>query len=170
MRVIPSAATSRAQFDVTIMRCLSCGTDNPADRRFCVRCGKALRFTCAYCGTMADPGARFCGNCGAQSNEPLTTKSARALEPHRYTPNHLVEKILTSRSAVEGERKHVTVLFADVKESMALAEGLDPEEWHQIIDRFFAILCDAIHRFEGTINQFTGDGIMALFGAPIAHE
>ena len=87
-----------------------------------------------------------------------------------YTPNHLVEKILASRSALEGERKQVTVYFVDVKESMRLAERLDPEEWHRIMDRFFAILADGIHRFEGTINQFTGDGVMALFGAPIAHE
>src|SRR5262249_25020126 len=80
------------------------------------------------------------------------------------------EKILTSRSALEGERKQVTVLFADVKGSMDLAEQVDPEEWHRIMDRFFAILSEGVHRFEGTVNQYTGDGIMALFGAPIAHE
>jgi class 3 adenylate cyclase len=90
--------------------------------------------------------------------------------PLSYTPKHLAEKILTSRSALEGERKQVTVLFADVKGSMDLAEQLDPEEWHKILDRFFQILTDGVHRFEGTINQYTGDGIMALFGAPIAHE
>src|SRR5207245_8645353 len=90
--------------------------------------------------------------------------------PLSYTPRHLAEKILTSRSALEGERKQVTVLFADVKGSMDLAEQIDPEEWHRIMDRFFAILSEGMHRFEGTINQYTGDGIMALFGAPIAHE
>src|SRR5436309_1935956 len=89
---------------------------------------------------------------------------------HAYTPNHLVEKILKTRSALQGERKQVTVFFVDVKESMHLAERLDPEEWHHVMDRFFAILADGIHRFEGTINQYTGDGVMALFGAPIAHE
>ena len=87
-----------------------------------------------------------------------------------YTPRHLAEKILTTRSAMEGERKQVTVLFVDVKGSMDLAARVDPEEWHRILDRFFQILGDGIHRFEGTINQFTGDGIMALFGAPVAHE
>jgi class 3 adenylate cyclase len=87
-----------------------------------------------------------------------------------YTPKHLAEKILTSRSALEGERKQVTILFADVKGSMDLAGQLDPEVWHQILDGFFSILSDAIHRYEGTVNQYTGDGIMALFGAPIAHE
>jgi class 3 adenylate cyclase len=91
-------------------------------------------------------------------------------QPRAYTPNHLVEKILHSRSALVGERKQVTVFFVDVKESMHLAERVDAEEWHRIMDRFFAILADGIHRFEGTINQFTGDGAMALFGAPIAHE
>jgi class 3 adenylate cyclase/tetratricopeptide (TPR) repeat protein len=96
--------------------------------------------------------------------------TARAREPRAYTPKHLAEKILQSKAALEGERKHVTVLFADVKGSMELAEQLDAEEWHAILDRFFAILTDGVHRFEGTVNQFTGDGIMALFGAPIAHE
>ncbi|MGH7823115.1 MAG: AAA family ATPase [Candidatus Binatia bacterium] len=91
-------------------------------------------------------------------------------EPRSYTPKHIAEKILTSRGALEGERKQVTVLFADVKGSMELAESLDPEEWHGIMERFFRILTDGVHRFEGTVNQYTGDGIMALFGAPIAHE
>ena len=95
---------------------------------------------------------------------------ASAPDPRTYTPKHLAEKILTSRSALEGERKQVTVLFADVKGSMDLAEQLDPEAWHGILDRFFQLLSDGIHRFEGTVNQYTGDGIMALFGAPIAHE
>jgi len=95
---------------------------------------------------------------------------AAAPDPRTYTPQHLAEKILTSRAALEGERKQVTVLFADVKGSMDLAEQVDPEAWHRILDRFFAILAEDVHRFEGTLNQFTGDGIMALFGAPIAHE
>jgi class 3 adenylate cyclase/tetratricopeptide (TPR) repeat protein len=87
-----------------------------------------------------------------------------------YTPKHLAEKILTSRAALEGERKQVTVLFADVKGSMELAEQLDPEEWSKIMQRFFQILADGVERFEGFVDKFTGDGIMALFGAPIAHE
>src|SRR5207245_9406370 len=94
----------------------------------------------------------------------------RNATPLAYTPKHLAEKILNSRAALEGERKQVTVLFADVKGSMDLAEQVDPEEWHRIMERFFAILADGVHRFEGTVNQYTGDGIMALFGAPIAHE
>src|SRR5262249_31309769 len=109
---------------------------------------------------------KFCLKCGAKVVERATPSSA----PRDYTPKHLAEKILTSRSALEGERKQVTALFADVKGSMDLAEQVDPEEWHKIMDRFFAILSEGVHRFEGTINQYTGDGIMALFGAPIAHE
>ena len=95
-------------------------------------------------------------------------KPARA--PRDYTPQHLADKILQSRSAIEGERKQVTVLFADVKGSMDLAEQVDAEAWHGILDRFFQILTEGVHRFEGTVNQYTGDGIMALFGAPLAHE
>jgi class 3 adenylate cyclase len=91
-------------------------------------------------------------------------------DPRAYTPKHLADKILQSKSALEGERKQVTVLFADVKGSMELAEQLDPEQWHAILDCSFAILTEGVHRFEGTVNQYTGDGIMALFGAPIAHE
>ena len=93
-----------------------------------------------------------------------------APDPRTYTPKHLADKILQSKSALEGERKQVTVLFADVKGSLELAGNLDPEMWHGILERFFEILSDGVHRFEGTVNQYTGDGIMALFGAPIAHE
>jgi class 3 adenylate cyclase len=93
-----------------------------------------------------------------------------ARSPRDYTPKHLADKILQSKTALEGERKQVTVLFADVQGSLELAEQLDPEEWHRILERFFEILTEGVHRFEGTVNQYTGDGIMALFGAPIAHE
>jgi class 3 adenylate cyclase len=120
---------------------------------------------CGRCAEALVTGASFCHRCGA----PARPASATA-DPRSYTPRHLAEKILVSRSALEGERKVVTVLFADVKESMALAERIDAENWHRVLDRFFAILAEGVHRFEGTINQFTGDGIMALFGAPIAHE
>jgi predicted ATPase/class 3 adenylate cyclase len=91
-------------------------------------------------------------------------------DPRDYTPRHLVEKILRSKSALEGERKQVTVFFADVQRSTELSAELGPEGWHEILDGFFRILADGVHRFEGTVNQYTGDGIMALFGAPIAHE
>ena len=121
--------------------------------------------SCPSCGHENPAGARFCNGCGA----PLTTP-ALSPEPRSYTPRHLAEKILASRSALRGERKLVTVLFADVVRSMELAERVDPEEWHRLLDRLFRILTGGVHRYEGTVNQYTGDGIMALFGAPIAHE
>jgi len=125
--------------------------------------------TCAACGHANRPSAKFCEECGSRLATAAGRRAA-AREPRAYTPNHLAEKILTTRAALEGERKQVTVVFADVKGSMDLAAQVDPEEWHRILDQFFAILAEGVHRFEGTINQFTGDGIMALFGAPIAHE
>jgi class 3 adenylate cyclase len=121
--------------------------------------------SCPSCGHQNPAGARFCNECGASLAAPTIT-----LEPRSYTPRHLVEKILASRSALRGERKLVTVLFADVARSMELAERVDPEEWHRLLDRLFQVLAGGVHRYEGTINQYTGDGIMALFGAPIAHE
>src|SRR6266704_1260183 len=121
---------------------------------------------CPTCGFENAAGIKFCGECGRRLGPP----PAQGSDPLAYTPRHLVEKILGSRAALEGERKHVTVLFADVKGSMELAEQLDPEDWHRIMDRFFQVLAEGVHRFEGTVNQYTGDGIMALFGAPIAHE
>jgi class 3 adenylate cyclase len=121
--------------------------------------------SCPSCGHENPTGARFCNDCGARLAAPAITP-----EPRSYTPRHLVQKILASKSALEGERKPVTVLFADVVHSMELAERVDPEEWHRLLDRLFRILADGVHRYEGTINQYTGDGIMALFGAPIAHE
>jgi len=121
--------------------------------------------TCSSCGHENPAGARFCNECGARLAAPIIP-----LEPRSYTPRHLVEKILASQSALRGERKLVTVLFADVARSMELAERVDAEEWHRLLDRLFRVLAGGIHRYEGTINQYTGDGIMALFGAPIAHE
>src|SRR6266481_1816109 len=145
----------------------TCGHENPTGAKFCTECAAPLARRCAACGAEPPPTAKFCPECAA----PLAAKpQAAAPDPRSYTPQHLAEKILTSRSALEGERKQVTVLFADVKGSMELAEQLDPEAWHGIMDRFFQLLAEGVHRFEGTVNQYTGDGIMALFGAPIAHE
>src|SRR5438128_1577530 len=145
------------------MKCLACGHENRDSAKFCEECAVALERRCGACGAQLRPTAKFCDECAAPA-----APSVR--EPRTYTPKHLAEKILTSRAALEGERKQVTVLFADVKGSLELAEQLDPEAWHGILDRFFTILADGVHRFEGTVNQYTGDGIMALFGAPIAHE
>jgi class 3 adenylate cyclase/tetratricopeptide (TPR) repeat protein len=151
------------------MTCPKCGHAPPANSTFCNECGAKLEKLCASCGATPPPDSRFCNGCGAT----LEGEQANAVperNPRNYTPKHLADKILKSKSALEGERKQVTVLFADVKGSMELAEQLDAEEWHGILDRFFSILADGVYRFEGTVNQYTGDGIMALFGAPIAHE
>src|SRR5437773_7971473 len=148
------------------MGCAVCSHENPPRAKFCQQCGARLEIRCARCGSELPLSARFCHDCGL----PAADTAPATPEPRVYTPKHLAEKILTSRVALEGERKQVTVLFADVKGSMELAEQLDPEAWHRILDRFFQLLADGVHRFEGTVNQYTGDGIMALFGAPIAHE
>src|SRR3989454_967990 len=124
---------------------------------------------CPSCGHANRAAAKFCEECGTRLG-PAAASAEPPRAPRDYTPGHLAEKILGSRAALEGERKQVTVLFADVKGSMDLAEQLDPEEWHRLLDRFFQLLAEGVHRFEGTVNQYTGDGIMALFGAPIAHE
>ncbi len=150
------------------MRCPSCHQDNRPERRFCAECGGALSPPCPACGSANEPGEKFCGGCGAA----LTTTTATALPrpPATSTPRHLVDRILASRAALAGERKQVSVLFADVQGSMELAAQTDPEEWSRIMQRFFTILADGVERFEGFVDKFTGDGIMALFGAPIAHE
>jgi predicted ATPase/class 3 adenylate cyclase len=152
------------------MSCAACGHDNPERARFCAECGAALAGRCASCGADLPPAAKFCLECGRPASGSATEDGASRRDLRSYTPKHLADKILASKAALEGERKQVTVLFADVKSSMELAESVDAEEWHRILDRFFQVLADGVHRFEGTINQYTGDGIMALFGAPIAHE
>jgi class 3 adenylate cyclase/tetratricopeptide (TPR) repeat protein len=125
---------------------------------------------CPKCGSEYLPGDEFCGECGRDLKNLKEASPINYLEPKSYTPKFLADKILTTRSSIEGERKLVTVLFADVANFTAMSEKLDPEEVHQIMDGCFRILMDEIHKYEGTINQFTGDGVMALFGAPVAHE
>jgi class 3 adenylate cyclase/tetratricopeptide (TPR) repeat protein len=158
------------------MDCPSCGHPNPAGARFCGGCATPLQgsSTCPRCGAANASGQRFCNACGQAlegAADPLAIGETPAgRDPRSYTPEHLAEKIRAGRAALEGERKQVTVLFADVMGSLQLAERSDPEDWRRIMDRFFSILCEGVHRFEGTVDKFTGDGIMALFGAPVAHE
>jgi class 3 adenylate cyclase/tetratricopeptide (TPR) repeat protein len=158
------------------MRCAACEAENPAAYRFCGECGARLPGARWACVHASPPGQRFCGECGAALADASIEVSAPAVAASRfqdvtaYTPKHLAEKILKTRSAVEGERKLVTVMFSDVSGFTAMSERLDPEEVHAIMDRAFQVIIEAVHRFEGNINQFLGDGVMALFGAPIAHE
>jgi class 3 adenylate cyclase len=140
---------------------------------FCGRCGTRLAAPCPSCGHVNPEGFAFCGKCGTRVAEahgsPLPAPVA-FVAPQAYTPKHLVERILTSKAALEGERKQVTVLFADVKGSMELLADRDPEEARKLLDPVLERMMEAVHRYEGTVNQVMGDGIMALFGAPIAHE
>src|SRR2546425_8647248 len=145
------------------MQCPTCRHDNPEGQKFCGECGARL--------TAVAPSAAATPTPSAPSTPPgPPAVSDRFASPAGYTPKHLAEKILTSKGALEGERKSVTVMFSDVSGFTAMSERLDPEEVHAIMDRAFEVILNEVHRYEGTINQFLGDGVMALFGAPIAHE
>ncbi len=148
------------------MRCRRCQTDNRAGVRFCEECGASLGAACARCGSALAPDKRFCGACGAAASPA----PGRYASPEGYTPRHLAEKILTGKRALEGERKQVTVLFADFKGALELHADRDPEDVRGVIDPALERMIEAVHRYEGTVNQVMGDGIMALFGAPLAHE
>ena len=163
------------------MRCASCGFENPEGLKFCNECGSAFKRRCAQCGFDNAPQAKFCGECGTTLTTQSPTRSTRvvvasAAPPVSYTPAHLAERILAEQTAMEargaadGERKTITALFADLKGSTALIEGLDPEDARAIIDPALQLMMDAVHRYDGYVAQALGDGIFALFGAPIAHE
>jgi class 3 adenylate cyclase/tetratricopeptide (TPR) repeat protein len=153
------------------MRCPGCQHENRAGRRFCAECGASLALACSACGFSNEPGEKFCGGCGAPLGVPAgSAPGSRFGSAESYTPKYLAEKILTSKAALEGERKQVTVLFADLKGSMELLADRDPEEARKLLDPVLERMMEAVHRYEGTVNQVMGDGIMALFGAPLAHE
>src|SRR3989304_2055550 len=156
------------------MTCSGCGQTNPEAAQFCGGCGARLATVCPACQTPNPPGNRFCHQCGTPlAPKPAaerTTPADQFASPSAYTPKHLPEKILTTAGALKGERKQVTVLFVDISGFTSLSAGLDPEEVHRLMSRAFDLMLAEVHRYEGTVNQFLGDGIMALFGAPIAHE
>jgi class 3 adenylate cyclase/tetratricopeptide (TPR) repeat protein len=149
------------------MKCLRCQHDSPQGARFCEECATPLARACSNCGTALSATAKFCHACALPVAAEAGTPSR---SPDSYTPKHLAEKILTSKAALEGERKQVTVLFADLKGSMELLADRDPEEARKILDPVLELMMEAVHHYEGTVNQVMGDGIMALFGAPVAHE
>jgi class 3 adenylate cyclase len=153
------------------MKCPKCQFENLDTAKFCVECASPMEFHCPNCGAITLATGKFCQECAYDLSKAKEAPSfIDYSQPQSYTPKFLADKILTNRSSIEGERKLVTVLFADVANYTSMSEKLDPEEVHQIMDGCFKILMDEIHRYEGTINQFTGDGVMALFGAPVAHE
>src|SRR5216684_1369633 len=175
------------------MRCPQCQHENRAGAKFCSACGAKLDLSCPSCGTVNEPGAAFCDNCGAvltskqkgkrrkgETGKRKTTSDSglRTPDPRpvSYTPRHLAERILAEREAMaargvpDGERKSITALFADIKGSTSLIEALDPEDARAILDPTLQLMMNAVHRYEGYVAQSLGDGIFALFGAPIAHE
>jgi len=150
------------------MKCPSCQHESPAGTKICGKCGARLPAICTSCGASNPATNKFCGECGASLT--MAGAAPKFASPESYTPRHLAEKILSSKSALEGERKQVTVLFADLKGSMELLLDRDPEEARRLLDPVLERMMEAVHRYEGTVNQVMGDGIMALFGAPVAHE
>jgi len=139
------------------MKCPRCQRENPPQAKFCLECGVRVALTCTKCCSELPAGAKFCLGCG----EPVASQAIaepRFTSPGSYTPKHLAEKILTSKAALEGERK---------QGSMELLADRDPEEARKLLDPVLERMMDAIHRYEGTVNQVMGDGIMALFGAPL---
>src|SRR2546422_118484 len=159
---------------ISRMRRPACRTETRPGVRFCEECGATLDVLCPACGAGVPTGKKFCGACGAPLAAAVppapAVASPRFESPRAYTPAHLAARILKDRAALSGERKQVSVLFADVSGFTSISEGLDPEEVHALINRAFELMLAEIHRYEGTVNQFLGDGLMALFGAPIAHE
>ena len=151
-----------------MIKCPGCQHENRPQAKFCEECGGALTRACPNCGTPLSATAKFCSECAHPLAAPVV--QPRYTSPEAYTPKHLAEKILTSRSAIEGERKQITVLFADLKGSMELLADRDPEDACKLLDAVVARMMQAVHHFEGTVSEVRGDGVMALFGAPLAHE
>ena len=150
------------------MRCSKCGTNNPSTNNFCAKCGNALAKHCAKCKAENPPTSDFCGKCGA----PLTNGAGGEVAtstPQRASSSVCVAPEGNSSEALDGERKTVTALFADIKGSTELMRDLDPEEARAIVDPVLQLMMAAVHRYGGYVAQSTGDGIFAIFGAPVAH-
>jgi len=157
------------------MQCVNCGTTLIAGKPFCHACGARVMTACPQCGATLTPGFRFCPDCGFQlaaqaGDAPVLPPTVAAPRVLPSMPEELAQKIRASKDAVEGERKQVTVLFCDLAGSTALAERLDPEEYHDLLEQYLELAFREIYRFDGIVNQLAGDGFMALFGAPVAHE
>ncbi len=167
------------------MQCPKCQFENPEDSSFCGDCGTALEVSCANCGSTPPPNFKFCNKCGHDLSKPPEEQpkgfsfdqkpqdlsfDQKIEKIQKYLPKGLTEKILSQRNRIEGERKQVTVMFCDMEGYTPLSEMLGIEEAYSIMDQVYEILIHKVHEYEGTVNEMTGDGIMALFGAPIALE
>ena len=153
------------------MRCLRCQSEAPIDAQFCTNCGVKLVLICARCGIHNGISDKFCKKCGSALTIASNTEPPAEFKSRRsQIPAYLAEKILTKRPAYQDGRKQVTVLFADIRSSLELLADRDPEDAGKLIDAVLQRMVEAVHRYEGTINRVMGDGIMALFGAPLAHE
>ncbi len=162
----------RSWSDVSVMQCVQCQHEAPPDAEFCPDCGAKIELICSYCGTGNAISHSFCKRCGRRLDAGKST-ATKFSSPETYTPKYLAEKILkslNSKEFLEAERKHVTVLFADIKGSLELLADRDPEDARKLLDAVLERMIDTVHQYEGTVSHFMGDGIMALFGAPVAHE
>ncbi|MBA7691432.1 hypothetical protein ES703_99976 [subsurface metagenome] len=158
------------------MKCPKCQTENPDDAKFCIECAIPMEFHCPNCGAITPATGKFCKECAYDLKKPKETHpkglsfDEKLDKIQRYLPKGLTEKILSQRNKIEGEHKQVTVMFCDMEGFTSLVESLGPEEAYSIMDQVYEILIHKVHDYEGTVNEMTGDGIMALFGAPIALE
>ncbi len=152
------------------MRCPKCESNNPEGHNFCGNCGTKLLNICPDCSFLNPADFRYCGKCGAALSSNTAYLPGEFARFYNYTPKFLADKILSHRGAIEGERKIITVLFADLANSTSISEQLDQETMHNLMDGCIKIILGAVHHYEGIVNQFMGDGVMALFGAPVAHE
>src|SRR4030042_4223857 len=158
------------------MRCPACQFDNREEAQFCKECGKKLELLCPSCGRPSQPGSKFCDECGhnlALPKEPPKKELSydeKLAKIQRYLPQDLTKKILAQKDKIEGERKQVTVMFCDMEGFTSLTEKLGSEDMYSMMDEVYEILMQKVHDYEGTVNELTGDGIIALFGAPIALE
>jgi len=157
------------------MKCPECRTENPETGKFCRECGNKFLLICPDCSFKNVPGDKFCGECGYKLIQPKKTPKELSFDEkldkiQRYLPKGITDKILSQRGKIEGERKQVTVMFCDLEGFTSLVENMGPEEAYSMMDHIYEILIHKVHEYEGTVNEMTGDGVMALFGAPIALE
>ena len=166
---INSVNGEEGQFDQgPLIKCSRCQQQNAANQKFCGGCGKSLTSNCSNCGSTNPSNQNYCGTCGAALTRP--DAPSRFASPHDYTPEHLTDKILTYKNALEGERKQVTVVFAELIGSMQLVADRDSEGARKILDPLLEVMIGAVQRYEGIVSKVLGDGITALFGVPLAHE